>query len=131
MFLKLDTQTITLLLLALCIIPIAVLGIWAIVKSIKTAKSKNASYKENISHEELDYEQRALFYEAFGGESNVLEISTEMNRITFKTVDINKVDGERLKELGATGVLLVGDLVKVSFGDRAKYVYKLMEKVEK
>ena len=42
--------------------------------------------------------------------------------------DIEKVDGERLKELGATGVLLVGDLVKASFSDRAKYVHKLMEK---
>ncbi len=51
-----------------------------------------------------------------------------MNRVTVKTSDINKVDGSRLKELGATGVLLVGDLVKASFGDRAKYIYKLMEK---
>lgn len=128
MFLKMDNQTVTLLLLALCIVPIAILGVWAIIKSIKVRKAKSLTYKENISHESLDYEQRALFYEAFGGEENVIELTCEMNRITFKTNDINKVDGERLKELGATGVLLVGDLVKVSFGDRAKYVYKLMEK---
>ena len=46
----------------------------------------------------------------------------------FRVKDIEKVDGERLKELGATGVPLVGDLVKASFSDRAKYVHKLMEK---
>ena len=51
-----------------------------------------------------------------------------MNRITVSVKDIEKVNGERLKELGATGVLLVGDLVKASFSDRAKYVHKLMEK---
>lgn len=128
MFLKIDNQAITLILLALCIIPIAILGIWAIVKSVKVRKAKSKEYQENISHEDVDLEQRGIFYEAFGGEENVLEISVEMNRLTIKTVDINKVNGERLKELGATGVLLVGDLVKVSFGDRAKYIYKLMEK---
>ena len=51
-----------------------------------------------------------------------------MSRITVKVLDTEKVNGERLKELGATGVLIVGDLIKASYSDRAKYVYKLMEK---
>lgn len=128
MFLKIDNQAITLILLALCIIPVAVLGIWAIIKSTKVRKAKNKEYQEHIACEDVDLEQRKVFYDAFGGEDNVLEVSIEMNRVTVKTSDINKVDGSRLKELGATGVLLVGDLVKASFGDRAKYIYKLMEK---
>lgn len=128
MFLKIDNQTITLILLALCIIPVAVLGIWAIIKSTKVRKVKNKEYQEHIACEDVDLEQRKIFYDAFGGEDNILEVSIEMNRVTVKTSDINKVDGSRLKELGATGVLLVGDLVKASFGDRAKYIYKLMEK---
>ena len=83
---------------------------------------------EKLLSEEKDLEQRKIFFDAYGGEENVNSVSLEMNRITVSVKDIEKVDGERLKELGATGVLLVGDLVKASFSDRAKYVHKLMEK---
>lgn len=123
MFLKIDNQTITLILLAVCIIPIAVLALFAIFKTIKNQKKKN-----KVSCDEVDLEQQEIFYNAYGGNENVLEVNLEMNRVTVKVVDIEKVDGEKLKELGATGVLLVGDLVKASYSDRAKYVYKLMEK---
>lgn len=123
MFLKIDNQTITLILLAVCIIPIAVLALFAIFKTIKNQKKKNKSISD-----EVDLEQQEIFYNAYGGSENILEVNLEMNRVTVKVVDIEKVDGEKLKELGATGVLLVGDLVKASYSDRAKYVYKLMEK---
>ena len=81
MFLKIDNQTITLILLALCIIPVAVLGIWAIIKSTKVRKVKNKEYQEHIACEDVDLEQRKIFYDAFGGEDNVLEVSIEMNRV--------------------------------------------------
>lgn len=123
MFLKIDNQTITLILLAVCIIPVAVLALFAIFKTIKNQKKKNKPVSD-----EVDLEQQEIFYNAYGGSENILEVNLEMNRVTVRVVDIEKVDGEKLKELGATGVLLVGDLVKASYSDRAKYVYKLMEK---
>lgn len=128
MFLEFTQQEWTILLLAICIIPIAVLCIFAIVKTILNSKKKEKSLKEKPESEMVDLDQRKVFYEAYGGEDNVVELSIDMNRISAKVVDVNKVDGERLKELGATGVLIVGDVVKASYSDRSKYVYKIMEK---
>lgn len=128
MFLEFTQQEWTILLLAICIIPIAVLCIFAIVKTILNSRKKEKALKEKPESEMVDLDQRKIFYEAYGGEDNVLELSIEMNRISAKVVDVNKVDGNRLKELGATGVLIVGDVVKASYSDRSKYVYKIMEK---
>lgn len=50
-----------------------------------------------------------------------------MNRIIVNVKDIELVDAEKIKELGATGVLLAGNTVKCGFGDKAKYVYELMK----
>ena len=128
MFLEFTNQQWALLLLAICIVPIAVLCIFAIIKTLKTRKARAKEREAIIEEEPIDADQRKIFYEAYGGEDNVLEITQEMSRITVKVLDTEKVNGERLKELGATGVLIVGDLIKASYSDRAKYVYKLMEK---
>ncbi len=128
MFLEFTNQQWALLLLAICIVPIAVLCIFAIIKTLKTRKARAKEREAIIEEEPIDVDQRKIFYEAYGGEDNVLEITQEMSRITVKVLDTEKVNGERLKELGATGVLIVGDLIKASYSDRAKYVYKLMEK---
>lgn len=128
MFLEFTNQQWALLLLAICIVPIAVLCIFAIIKTLKTRKARAKEREAIIEEEPIDVDQRKIFYEAYGGEENVLEITQEMSRITVKVLDTEKVNGERLKELGATGVLIVGDLIKASYSDRAKYVYKLMEK---
>jgi glucose-like phosphotransferase system IIB component len=123
-----SNQDITLILLAICILPIVGLGLYAIIKTFKNKNQANKTRNEKLLSEEKDLEQRKIFFDAYGGEENINSVSLEMNRITVSVKDIEKVDGERLKELGATGVLLVGDLVKASFSDRAKYVHKLMEK---
>ena len=128
MFLEFTNQEWTILLLAICIVPIAILCIFAIVKTILNRKKLNKEREEKIQSEGIDIDQRKIFYEAYGGEENVLEVKLDMNRISVKVADVNKVNGERLKELGASGVLIVSDMVKASFSDRAKYVYKLMEK---
>ena len=49
-----------------------------------------------------------------------------MSRVSVAVKDLEKVKTEELKEMGATGVLLVGNVVKCSFGDRAPYIYKLL-----
>ena len=123
-----SNQDITLILLAICTLPIVGLSLYAIIKTFKNKNKANKTRDEKLLSEEKDLEQRKIFFDAYGGEENVNSVSLEMNRITVSVKDIEKVDGERLKELGATGVLLVGDLVKASFSDRAKYVHKLMEK---
>lgn len=120
----LSTEQVTLILLGVCLLPIAAVIIFALIKTIKFAKKKQSFIEEES---ENTIEQKAVFYEAYGGESNVKEIVNEMSRITVTVEDIDLVNTEKLKELGATGILLVGNQVKCGFGDRAKNIYNIMK----
>lgn len=122
-----NNEALALILLAICVLPIAALIIYSFVRVILNSKKHGVEQQKIIDGQEKDLEQRAIFYEAFGGESNVKNIENEMNRIIVEVEDITLVNGESLKELGATGVLLVGNIVKCGFGDRAKYIYELMK----
>ena len=113
-----------LILLAICIVPIAILIIFAIVKSIMKARKKQ---KEQENSEGVDEEQRAIFLNAYGGSENIESVSIERQKITVVVKDIEKVQGEELKNLGATGVLLLGNEVRASFSDRAESVYNLIK----
>lgn len=62
-----------------------------------------------------------------GGNANILNVSKEMSRITVEVVDIEAVNGDGLKTLGATGVLLVGNKVKLSFSDNADGIYDVIK----
>lgn len=120
----LSTEQVTLILLGVCLLPIAAVIIFALIKTIKFAKKKQSFIEEES---ENTIEQKAVFYEAYGGESNVKEIVNEMSRITVTVEDIDLVNTDKLKELGATGILLVGNQVKCGFGDRAKNIYNIMK----
>ena len=50
-----------------------------------------------------------------------------MSRLTVTVKDIELVKPEAIKENGATGVLLVGNQVKCSFGEKAEEVSKLLK----
>lgn len=120
----LSTEQVTLILLGVCLLPIAAVIVFALIKVIKFAKKKQ-SFIEDESENTI--EQKAVFYEAYGGESNVKDIVNEMSRITVTVEDIDLVNTEKLKELGATGILLVGNQVKCGYGDRAKNIYNIMK----
>lgn len=114
-----------LILLAICIIPIAILIIFAIVRSIiKGVKKHNNSLKNDPT---VDAEQKDAFLLAYGGMDNIDTVSIERQKITVVVKDIEKVQGEELKNLGASGVLLLGNEVRASFSDRAEYVYNLLK----
>ena len=66
--------------------------------------------------------------EALGGSDNIISSNVEMSRVTIEVNDIELINGEALKEIGASGVLLVGNKVKCSFNENAKEVQKLLEK---
>ena len=121
MMFLLSTQQWTLILLAICVIPIAILIILAIVLRIK-----NGVKKGKTEEKEVDNEQRLVFLEAFGGEDNFINAALERIKVIVKVKDPDLIQGERLQELGAKGVLIVGNEVRCSFGDRAEYVYKTL-----
>lgn len=117
-----DTNDVALLLLGVCIIPIAILIILAIIFRLRSIKKKNAN-KEVVP----DEEQKDIFLEAYGGKDNIESSLLERGKVKVVVKDIDLINGDKLQELGAVGVLLVGNEVRCSFGDKAEYVYKLLQ----
>jgi len=57
---------------------------------------------------------------AFGGRSNITSLDACITRLRVQLADVNKADPARLKALGATGVLVVGDGMQAIFGTRSE-----------
>ncbi|MDD2258309.1 MAG: hypothetical protein WC278_00225 [Bacilli bacterium] len=126
-FLFLSESLIGLYIILICLIPIFILMIVAIVLTANKKRKEGKIREEKIKEEPVSEFQKEVFFEAYGGEDNIIDIKREMGRITVNVVDLSLVNGDKLKELGAKGVLLVGSMVKASFGDRAKYIYELLK----
>lgn len=127
MLILLAKDDIALIILAVCILPIIILIVYAIIVAIRKNLVRSKEREEAIRASEDD-SQRQLFIDLFGGEDNIEDVSLQMSRVSVTVKAMDKVKTEELKEMGATGVLLVGNVVKCSFGDRAPYIYKLLEK---
>jgi PTS system glucose-specific IIC component len=57
---------------------------------------------------------------AFGGRSNITDLDACITRLRVGVVDIGKADQNKLKALGAAGVLLVGNNMQAIFGTRSE-----------
>lgn len=57
---------------------------------------------------------------AFGGRDNLVHVDACITRLRMEVADRTLVDHARLKQLGAAGVLEVGDNVQAVFGPRAE-----------
>lgn len=98
-----------------------VAAVIAFVKRIKMARKYN--HKKAGS---FDTELKAALIDAFGND-NIESVQVEMSRLTITVKDIDLVNADLLKELGANGVLLMGNKVKCSFGEKAKEIYELLK----
>ena len=110
----------------LLLVPI-VLIFALIIAAIVIRIVKYSKLNKAVKPEEVDEEQKSLFIGVFGGKDNILKVGHEMSRLTVEVKDLKKVDLNKLKELGASGVLAMGNVVKASFGDRAKYISELIK----
>ena len=69
-----------------------------------------------------DLGQGELAYEilnALGGKENLKSLDACITRLRIQVKDINKVDKDKLKELGAAGVMVVGDNIQAIFGTKS------------
>jgi PTS system glucose-specific IIC component len=57
---------------------------------------------------------------AFGGRSNIVNLDACITRLRVKLADITRANADKLKALGATGVLVVGDSMQAIFGTRSE-----------
>lgn len=95
--------------------------VFFILRLVRIHKKGKKALEEDVSNV-----QNELFL-AFGGSQNILSVSKEMSRITVEVVDIEAVNGDIFKTLGATGVLLVGNKVKLSFLDNVDGIYEVIK----
>lgn len=113
------------LILLLCIIiPIAILFIVAITLWIRrlviTAKKGKIANQEPLDNLEL--------LSMFGGQENIVSVTKEMSRISVEVIDIEAVKAEKIKEYGASGILLVGNCVKCSFQELSNNIYEMLRR---
>ncbi len=125
--LEANLSTEALIIILVCTIPVAFLIIMAIINTVRLTKKRKALREAAISEQPLDEEQQKIFYEAYGGLENIKSIRKEARRVIVQVSDLDKVNLEKLPELGATGVLVVADEIRASFSDRADYVYNLIK----
>ncbi|MFT7559503.1 MAG: PTS system glucose-specific IIC component [Flavobacteriales bacterium] len=64
---------------------------------------------------------------AFGGRSNILDLDACITRIRVTAKDIDKANVEKLKSLGASGVLVIGDNLQAIFGTSSENLKTDME----
>lgn len=57
---------------------------------------------------------------AFGGRSNIVSLDACITRLRVQLADITKASADKLKALGAAGVVIVGDGMQAIFGTRSE-----------
>ncbi len=72
-----------------------------------------------VRHEVADEFARELVL-GFGGKSNIMGLDACITRLRITVADIGKADTEKLKALGAAGVLTVGNSLQAIFGPRSE-----------
>ena len=64
---------------------------------------------------------------AFGGRSNIVSLDACITRLRVKLHDVTKASPDKLKALGAAGVVVVGDGVQAIFGTQSENLKTEME----
>lgn len=64
---------------------------------------------------------------AFGGRANIVSLDACITRLRVKLADVTKVSVEKLKALGAAGVVVVGDGVQAIFGTQSEILKTEMQ----
>ncbi len=77
---------------------------------------------------EISGDQFALqLIRAFGGRANIVNLDACITRLRVKLADITKASPDKLKALGAAGVIVVGDGLQAIFGTRSENLKTEME----
>lgn len=69
--------------------------------------------------------------EAMGGQQNIAHLDACITRLRVSVNDIKEVDKDRLKQLGAAGVLEVGNNIQAIFGPRSETIKGQMQDIIK
>ncbi|MDP4155440.1 MAG: glucose-specific PTS transporter subunit IIBC, partial [Bacillota bacterium] len=88
---------------------------------------ENKEYNETTKGQVSDLPYNIL--EAMGGKQNIAHLDSCITRLRISVNDINTVDKNRLKALGAAGVLEVGNNIQAIFGPRSETIKGQMQDI--
>lgn len=114
LFLEISHEIFPFLIAAAClIIPVVLLLLVVFVKQlIKRIKKLNNSNNKSSNVQYLDF---------FGGSENIVSVTKNLTRVTVEVVDLEKVNLEKLRELGI-GVFITGNVIKCSSAEFAEQI---------
>lgn len=96
--------------------------------AMKKAKNINTITKDKIeTSKTIDFDILKLIT-ALGGKANIIEINSTISNLKVKVKDINIVNVDGIKKLGAIGTLKNIDVITILFGDNSQYVAELLGK---
>jgi PTS system glucose-specific IIC component len=81
-----------------------------------------------VASSDIGTEKSRELVAAFGGRENIRNLDACVTRLRVVVADKGKVSTEKLKALGATGVLMVADGVQAIFGTQSENLKTDMEK---
>ncbi|PJE78454.1 PTS system glucose-specific EIICB component [invertebrate metagenome] len=86
---------------------------------------------ENGHHVVVGSELAVSLFKAFGGSKNVKNVDACITRLRITVNDIEKVNVDEIKELGATAVLVVGQNMQAIFGPKSDNIKTEMQQLLK
>ena len=107
---------------------------WAIRKfNIPTpGREQTSDVEEDLEEHQADpegYHHAAKVVAAFGGFDNIKSLNACITRLRIEVLDSSKVNKPQLKQLGAAGVLEVGNNFQAIYGTRAEIIKTKMAEI--
>ncbi len=101
------------------------LGIGYLIAKRKAKKIATTVNTELTVSDDIPFEVNEII-EAIGGVKNYISNTASLNSIKFKVKNIELVDKDRIKKMGAKGVMMSDENVTCLFGDYSKKLSSLI-----
>ncbi|KMY48376.1 glucose-specific PTS transporter subunit IIBC [Peribacillus loiseleuriae] len=95
-------------------------------------KTPGREVEEESEGESTEIDNESLpvqILDAMGGQGNIVHLDACITRLRVSVNDVKNVDKDRLKKLGAAGVLEVGDNIQAIFGPRSETIKGQMKDI--
>ncbi|QGN36931.1 glucose PTS transporter subunit EIIB [Klebsiella oxytoca] len=80
---------------------------------------------ESLSH--VEQQQVDCLIQAFGGETNIINVDACITRLRVTVKNLSIVDSQALQQQGALGVIILGQQVHAIFGKQSDALRQLLE----
>lgn len=90
-------------------------------KKLSTTTNDKLTISDNIPFEVMN------LIEAIGGKNNFIECNSTINSLKIVLRDVSKVNKEKIKSIGAKGIMVSENYITCIFGDYSKKLASLLQ----